>query len=157
MQLAGNKSEAEINTIADNLLARNPELAIENNMIDGQLFNDEYTNKLKRAVGLEEDAKLNTISLNEYVASGKGRINSTAKDKVAVVYALGEIMYGEGDENYIGQESIIKALKKVRKDKNIKAVVLRVNSPGGSALASDLIWRELELTKSRKALGGLYG
>ncbi len=150
--ISRNKSEAEINTIADDLLARNPELAIENNMIDGQLFNDEYTNKLKRAVGLETDAKLNTISLNEYVASGKGRIKSTAKDKVAVVYALGEIMYGEGDENYIGQESIIKALKKIRKDKNIKAVVLRVNSPGGSALASDLIWRELELTKEEKPL-----
>ena len=147
-----NKSEAEINAIADDLLARNPELAIENNMIDGQLYNDEYNNRLKSAIGLEADAKLNTISLQDYVASGKGRIRSTAKDKVAVVYALGEIMYGEGDETYIGQKSIIKALKKVRKDKNIKAVVLRVNSPGGSALASDLIWRELELTKAEKPL-----
>nr|MDJ0647030.1 signal peptide peptidase SppA [Flavobacteriaceae bacterium] len=147
-----NKSEAEINAIADDLLARNPELAIENNMIDGQLYNDEYNNRLKSAIGLEADAKLNTISLQDYVTSGKGRIRSTAKDKVAVIYALGEIMYGEGDETYIGQKSIIKALKKVRKDKNIKAVVLRVNSPGGSALASDLIWRELELTKAEKPL-----
>ncbi len=71
---------------------------------------------------------------------------------MAVIYALGEIMYGEGDETYIGQESIIKALKKVRKDKSVKAIVLRVNSPGGSALASDLIWRELELAKEEKPL-----
>ena len=146
------KSDAEINAIADDLLARNPELAIENNMIDGQLFNDEYEAKLKKAIGIEEKAKLNTISLHDYVASGKGRIKSTAKDKVAVVYALGEIMYGEGDENYVGQEAIIKALRKIRKDKRIKAVVLRVSSPGGSALASDLIWRELELTKAEKPL-----
>lgn len=146
------KSEDDVNAIADDLLARNAELAIENNMIDGTLYKDEYEAKLKSEIGLDEDAKLNTISLRDYVASGKGRIKSTAKNKIAVVYALGEIMYGEGDENYIGQEAIIKALKKIRKDKNIKAVVLRVNSPGGSALASDLILRELELTKAQKPL-----
>ena len=147
-----NKTVDEVNAIADDLLARNPDLAIENNMIDDELYLDEYTDKLKMATGTSESSKLNTISLENYIASGKGRIKSTAKDKIAVIYASGEIMYGEGDESYIGQESIIKALKKVRKSKSIKAVVLRVNSPGGSALASELIWRELELTKKEKPL-----
>ena len=147
-----NKTEAEINAIADNLLTRNPSLAIENNMIDDQLYNDEYIAKLKVKVGVEKDAKINTVSLQDYISSGKGRIKSTAKDKIAVIYALGEIRYGEGDETYIGQKAIIKALKKVRKDKNVKAIVLRVNSPGGSALASELMWRELELTKEEKPL-----
>ena len=146
------KSIEEVNAIADDLMARNPNLAVENNMIDGQLYTDEYEAKLKAKVGIEADKKLNKVTLRDYIASGKGRIKSTAKDKIAVVYALGEIMYGEGDETYIGQEAIIKALKKIRRDKSIKAVVLRVNSPGGSALASDLIWRELELTKAAKPL-----
>ena len=147
-----NKSTEEINNIADNLLIRNPELAIENNMLDGQLFVDEYENKLKALVDIEENSKLNVLNLEDYISSGKGRIRSTSSNKIAVIYALGEIHYGEGDENYVGQEKIIESLKKVRKDKSIKAIVLRVNSPGGSALASDLIWRELELTKKEKPL-----
>ncbi len=147
-----NKTINELNAIADDLLARNPELAIENNMIDGELFHDEYENKLKTLISIEADDELNTITLDDYIATGKGRIKSTSSDKIAIVYAQGEIRYGEGDENYIGQDKIIEALQKVRKDDKIKAIVLRVNSPGGSALASDLIWRELEITKKEKPL-----
>ena len=147
-----NKTTDELNMIADDLLARTPELAIQNKMIDGELFRDEYESKLKSLVAIEADAKLNKITLKDYIATGKGRIKSTASDKIAIVYAQGEIRYGEGDIDYIGQDKIIDALRKVRKDDKIKAVVLRVNSPGGSALVSDLIWRELELTKKEKPL-----
>jgi len=146
------KTNEELNAIADDLQARNPELAIENNMIDGELYQDEYENKLKSLLDIDLDSKLNIISVGDYIASGKGRIKSTASDKVAIIYAQGEILYGEGEEDYIGQGKIIESLKKIRKDDKIKAVVLRVNSPGGSALASDLIWRELELTKKEKPL-----
>jgi len=146
------KTTDELNAIADDLLARNPELAIENNMIDGELFNDEYEAKLKSLVAIDATEKLNSITLEDYIASGKGRIKSSASDKIAVLYAQGDIRYGKGDENYVGQEKIIEALQKIRKDDNIKAIVLRVNSPGGSALASDLIWRELEITKKGKPL-----
>lgn len=137
----------EINTIADNLLARNATLAIENNIVDGAVYIDEYNNKLKLALGFSTDEDLNKISIADYISTGKGRITSTAKDRIAVIYAQGEIIYGKGDENFIGQDLIIKALKKARNSKSVKAIVLRVNSPGGSALASELIWRELELTK----------
>lgn len=150
--LSRNKTVEEINVTADNLLIRNPMLGIQNNMIDGKLFNDEYENKLKALLGIDSGSSLNSVSIANYIASGKGRIKSTAKDKIAVLYAQGEIRYGEGDVEYIGQEKIIDALKKIRKDKSIKAVVLRVNSPGGSALASDMIWRELEITKKEKPL-----
>jgi len=150
--LSRNKTVDEINVTADNLLIRNPTVGIQNNMIDGELFNDEYENKLKALLDIDSGSSLNSVSIADYIASGKGRIKSTAKDKIAVVYAQGEIRYGEGDVEYIGQEKIIDALKKIRKDKNIKAVVLRVNSPGGSALASDMIWRELEITKKEKPL-----
>lgn len=144
------KSVAELNEIADNLGTRNISLAMENGMLDAALYNDEYNDKLKVKCGIEDDKKLPSISLKDYISTGKGRIKSTAKDKIAVIYAQGDIRYGKGDETYIGPESMVKALKKARKDKNIKAVVLRVNSPGGSALASDLILRELELTKKDK-------
>ena len=136
----------ELNIIADNLLARNPELAIRNNMIDGELYQDEYDNKLKSLLDIDSESEMNIVSIQDYISTGKGRIKSTASAKIAIIYAQGEILYGEGEEDYIGQVKIIESLKKIRKDDKIKAVVLRVNSPGGSALASDLIWRELEIT-----------
>ena len=141
---------SEINHIADELLARTPDLAIENNMITGKLYKDDYVKVLKKLGGLEEDGKLYSVSLKNYINSGKGRIINKATDRIAVIYAQGEIMYGKGDENYIGPELIIESLKKARKSKDIKAIVLRVNSPGGSALASDIIWREIEITKKDK-------
>lgn len=146
------KSVEEINVIADTLGARTPQLAIQNNMVDDELYNDEYEGKLKVLAGIEKDKKLNSIAISDYISTGKGRIKSTATDKIAVVYAQGEIMYGKGTEDVIGQEKIVEALKKVREDEKIKAIVLRVNSPGGSALASDIIWRALELTKEKKPI-----
>lgn len=147
-----NKTSEEINYIADELLTRNAKLALENSMITAELFKDEYFSRLKKFANVADNEGLNNVTLKDYISSGKGRIISTAKDKIAVIYAQGEIIYGKGDEKYIGQELIIEALKKARKADNVKAIVLRVNSPGGSALASDIIWRELELTKKVKPL-----
>ncbi len=139
-----------INYIADELMARTPDLAIKNSMLTGKLYKDEYVKILKQLGGVPEDRQLNSISVKNYINSGKGRIITTASDKIAVIYAQGEIIYGKGDENYIGPDLIIEALKKARKAKDVKAIVLRVNSPGGSALASDIIWREIEITKKEK-------
>lgn len=143
-----NISIEELNSIADNSNGRSAEIALKNKLIDASIYEDEYQEKL----ALGSDEKVNTISIEDYINSGKGRISSTAKDKIAVIYAQGDIIYGEGNEHYIGQGIINKAIKKARKDDNVKAIVLRVNSPGGSALASELIWRELELTKKEKPL-----
>ena len=145
-----NVEVAEINHIADELLARTPDLAIENKMITGKLYKDEYVKVLKELGGLSEDAAIYSVSVKNYIDSGKGRIINKASDKIAIIYAQGDIMYGKGDENYIGPELIIESLKKARKSKDVKAIVLRVNSPGGSALASDMIWREIEVTKEDK-------
>jgi len=141
---------SEINHIADELMARTPDLAIENRMISGKLYKDQYVKVLKRLGGLEENGKLYSVTLKNYINSGKGRIITNASDKIAVIYAQGEIIYGKGNENNIGPELIIESLKKARKSKDIKAIVLRVNSPGGSPLASDIIWREIEITKKDK-------
>ena len=141
-------SQEEVNAIADDSKGRNATLAKENKLVDNVIYQDEYDAKLKKAV----DGKYATISLKDYIKSGKGKKSSTAKDKIAVIYAQGQIMYGEGNEDIIGQGIINKAIKKAVKDKKVKAIVLRVNSPCGSALASDLIWRELELAKKEKPL-----
>jgi len=146
------KTTEEINLIADELLARNANLAMQNNMITNALYMDKYIAKLKNLSNVDINSKLDIVTLKDYISSGKGRITSKSKDRIAVIYAQGEIKYGKGDENYIGQELIIKALKKARESNDVKAIVLRVNSPGGSPLASDIIWRELEITKKEKPL-----
>ncbi len=142
--------EDQINHIADELLARTPDLAIEHKMITGKLYKDQYVKVLKQLGGLSEDERIYKVSLKNYIDSGKGRLRNSATDKIAIIYAQGDIMYGKGDEDYIGPELIIESLKKARKSKDVKAIVLRVNSPGGSALASDMIWREIEVTKKDK-------
>lgn len=147
-----NKSVEELNVIADNLDARNAKLALKNKLIDGALYQDEYISKLKKLTGQAGDEKLSKVDLIDYIDSGEGLITSTAKDKIAIIYAEGDIMNGEGNEDYIGPETMIKYLTKARKDSTIKAIVLRINSPGGDGLASDIIWREIELTKKVKPI-----
>ncbi len=145
-----NKTTEELNQIADDLLGRNPKLARDNDMITREKYLDEYLSVLKELTGTEEKDKLQRISLADYIDSGKGKRKSKSKNRIAVIYAQGTIIYGDGDEKEVGQKMMIKAIRKVRKDKNVKAIVLRVNSPGGSGLASDIIWREMELTKKEK-------
>jgi protease-4 len=145
-----NKTTEELNQIADDLLGRNPKLAKDNDMITREKYLDEYLSVLKELTGTEEKDKLQRISLADYIDSGKGKRKSKSKNRIAVIYAQGTIIYGDGDEKEVGQKMMIKAIRKVRKDKNVKAIVLRVNSPGGSGLASDIIWREMELAKKEK-------
>ena len=148
ISISRNKTVEELNLIADDLLTRNATLAIENNMLDGAIYKDQYEEILDTFVG--DEAKI--VSLEDYIKTGKGRIKSSASNKIAILYAQGDILYGKGDETYIGQESMIKAIRKIRDNGKIKAVVLRVNSPGGVALTADLIWRELEILKKEKPL-----
>ena len=145
-------TEQEVNNIADNLLGRNATLAIESKLVDEALYFDEYMDKLKSAVGLLKVDKLSQVSIQDYIASGKGRVLSSASDKIAVIYAQGEIIYGKGNEDVIGQDLIVNALRKATESKSVKAIVLRVNSPGGSALASELIWREMKLAGNKKPI-----
>lgn len=138
-----------LNNIADSLLARNPKLAKASKMIDKIAYYDDYLNGIKHAIGTDQDP--NFISIADYADYAATQLqNYSIKNKIAVIYAQGDIVYGEGDNRTVGQGLMTKALKSARDDKQIKAVVLRVNSPGGSALASELIWREIELTKKQK-------
>ena len=143
-----NMSVQELNVLADELQGRNSGIAVTSNLLDGAVYQDQYNDVIEELVG--NDFK--KIDIEDYISTGKGRIRSTSSNKIAVLYAQGNILYGKGDETYIGQESMINAIRKVKKDTRIKAVVLRVNSPGGVALTADLIWRELELLKQDKTL-----
>ncbi|WP_340075356.1 signal peptide peptidase SppA [Leptobacterium sp. I13] len=147
-----NLSVEELNTIADELLGRSPKLAKTAKLIDEVAYYDEYEIVLKNAIGLSEDEDINYVKLEDYAEYAYKKFKSGKKDKIAVIYAQGDILYGEGNNDYIGQGIIVKSLKEAREDTNVKAIVLRVNSPGGSALTSEIIWRELEITKNYKPL-----
>lgn len=140
-----------LNDIATNLNARNANLALQNKLIDKIAYIDQYHNGIKKALDIKYDDDINEIDILDYVKDVNLDIKKiSAKDQIAVIFAQGEIQGGEGNVNTIGEGSINRALKEARKNDKIKAVVLRVNSPGGSALTSDIIWREIELTKKVK-------
>lgn len=144
-------SVAQLDSIADNLLARNATLAKNAKLIDKIAYYDEYIDGLKHALNVDDYEDIERISIEDYAiyTANKLEKNST-KNSIAVIYAEGDIIYGEGDENNVGQGTMSMALKEAREDDKVKAIVLRINSPGGDALASELIWREIELTKETK-------
>jgi protease-4 len=145
-----NISEQDLNSIADTLGGRTPKYAKLSGLLDEVVFYDEYESKLANALAIEESAEIDYINLDDYTKYANKKVLKSGKDKIAVIFAQGEIFYGEGGPDIIGQGIINKALIKARKDDKVKAIVLRVNSPGGSALTSDIIWREVELTKAIK-------
>ncbi len=138
-----------LRSIADNYLIRNADDALKYKFIDGKLYKDELLSEIKKRLNIKEDDDISSVSILKY--SGNSTI-PTAKDEVAVLYAYGDIVDGEGKVGQIGGDKISKELRKLRQDDNVKAVVLRVNSGGGSALASEIIWREVELTKKVKPI-----
>jgi protease-4 len=140
-----------LNSIAENLSARTAEMAKATRLIDKLGYEDEFHNGIRKALKVKKDEDYNSVTILDYVkANALSDLLSAAKDKIAVIYAQGEIMGGEGDINIIGEGAMRESLKKAREDKDVKAIVLRVDSPGGDALTSELIWREIEITKKKK-------
>lgn len=140
-----------LNEVADNLLARSPEKAVEVGLADKLAYYSEYEASLRNAIGIKEDKDIERIGIVSYTKKiGKQNAYKYNKDKIAVVYAQGEIVYGDGGVKKIGPKEMNDAIIKAKNDKSVKAIVLRVNSPGGSALTSDLIWKELEEAKKVK-------
>jgi protease-4 len=141
---------AELNRLADNLAVTLPEEALEKHFVDGLLYEDQMDDVFA-SLGVEagKDGDFRFVSLGDY-ASQLSASGSSSASKIAIVYAEGEIVDGEASAGSIGGNSLARELAEVREDDSIEAVVLRVNSPGGSALASDVIWREMELLKAEK-------
>jgi protease IV len=135
--------------ICNQLKVQRPEDAVAFGLINGLKYRDEMEADLKKLSGIAESDDLEMVSIGSYKSKAReGKL--TAKDKIAVIYAVGEIVDGDGGDGQMGSAPTAEAIAKARKDSSIKAVVLRVNSPGGSALASDIIWREVVLTKKVK-------
>ncbi len=141
----------EINQLANAYTIRNVQAAVDHKIIDGSKYRDEVIDELVTLTGAEKPENLEMVKLSKY--NDVGKVNKHFKhqnNKIAVIYASGEINSGKGDNQTIGSETLTQAFRKARRDSTIKAIVLRVNSPGGSGLASDVIWREVVLAKKSK-------
>lgn len=142
-------------SIADQYKIQQPQDALNYKMIDGLKYKDQILEELKGISGRTKGENIRSVAINDYAKNNSDA--GSSKNKVAVIYANGEINGGEGNDNQIGSERISRAIRKARLDDDIKAVVIRVNSPGGSALASDVIWREIVLTKKEKPVIASFG
>ena len=150
-------STADLHLIADDYKIQQPKDALAYKMVDGLKYKDEVLDELKKLSDKDKSENLSTISINEYAKNLPKKTDFSVKNKIAVIYANGDIMGGEGSDEVIGSERISRTIRKARTDSNIKAIVLRVNSPGGSALASDVIWREIVLAKKVKPVIASFG
>ncbi|GGH04712.1 signal peptide peptidase SppA [Parapedobacter pyrenivorans] len=138
-----------LRAVADGYLVRTADDALTYGLADGKKYKDEILTELKDSLDIEADQDLNAVTLLKYKPAVKSA-SASFSNRVAVVYAVGDIVSGEGGDNMIGSERISRELRKVRRDDKVKAVVFRINSPGGSALASDVIWREVDLLRKEK-------
>ena len=149
---------AQLNKIAEDALIRSADLAVELNLIDSLLYKDQVLAELKDRTGIPEQKNLKSISLSKYKKVPAQRAyKGIAKEKIAVIYAHGDVLLGNTGEGTIGSERISKAIRTARRDSSVKAIVLRINSGGGSALASDVIWREALLARQVKPLVASIG
>ena len=152
-----NISLESLNEIADSLYSFNATGSLNHQLVDDLIYEDQLDSIIRKNIGVNNEEKIHSISFKKYLdknlkqnpmAMGSGF--GSKKGNIAVVYAVGTIVSGKSSEGNMGSATIVKAINKANKDSTIKAVVLRVNSPGGSALASDVIWRSLEKTKENK-------
>jgi protease IV len=147
-----NISLNDLNRIADSFSTRTPELALEAGIIDGILYKDEVMDQFRERLGIERDKKLSLVNYNRYRRAPlpDSMLPKRTRDKIAIVYGSGNIVMGEGTEANMGADRIAGALREARRDTTVKAIVFRINSGGGSALASELMLREAMLAAEAK-------
>lgn len=133
-------------SLADSLAGYAPEIMTAAGLIDGPLYRDQLEDTLRKAADIEEGKKINFVSMSKYLKVPVKEGPKTSRSKIAVLFAEGSIVNGEGDDTNIGGSRYAAEMRKLRLDTTVKAVVFRVNSRGGSVIASDMIWREVELT-----------
>ena len=138
-----------LSAIANTAAVQTATDAVKFRLVDGVKYKDEVLTELKKLCGIAQKKELRSVSISDYTPQTK-ELSKASADRIAVVYAVGEIVSGEGDDETMGSENISRAIRTARLDDKVKALVLRINSPGGSSLASDVIWREVELTKKVK-------
>lgn len=144
-----NISVKDLRAIANEYQLREADDALRLKFVDKLLYKDEMIDLLKKKIGLDEDDDINAMSISGYNKANPKDKNLRAKRKVAVVYAEGSIVDGQGENGSIGGDKYAKIIRDIRKDKKVEAIVLRVNSGGGSGFASEKIWRELQLAREQ--------
>jgi len=145
-----NISPEKLNQLADNLVGYIATGALENKLVDGLIYRDALIDTLKIRSGLTTDDKIHMVSMTKYSKVPDPQKTYSVKNKISVIYASGTIVMGKGKGNNIGGNEFGDLIRKERKDTTVKAIVLRVNSPGGNAIASDIIWKEVELAAKVK-------
>lgn len=144
-------SVEQLNALANNMTVRSAKTAYENGLVDSLVYKDQVIDMLKGLTSTKPEKDINSVSISQYAkvpAPRKGK--GLAKDKIAVIYASGNIVDGNSYENNIPGDYYGRVIREARRDSSIKAIVLRINSGGGSALASEIIWREMTLAKQVK-------
>ena len=155
-------SLSELDQVADSLWGRTPELALQHHLVDRIAFRDQFEESVRKVSKCKEVNDLQWVPIEKYTEKvaldrKKSLYKEIKKDKIAVIFCDGEIIDGQSTAGMVGHETIIKALHDAREDKQVKAIVLRVNSPGGSGLASELIHREIALTQKKKPVYASMG
>jgi protease-4 len=145
-----NIPKEKLNEISDKMFVRNASLAVEHGLVDSLMYQDQVERELKRRLSVDADKDIEFIKYNKYKKSFSTYKDS--KNEIAVIVAEGTILPGKGDrgQEVIGSESFSKEIRKARENDKVKAIVVRINSPGGSSLASDVMWREITLTTKVK-------
>ena len=141
-----NISPENLNSLVENFVIQSPEDAKKNHLVDALFYKHEFEKLLETEL---EDSDVDFVDQGEYFKSLSPKIK---KDKIAVIYAEGQIISGKSKNGSMGDRTIVKAIRQAKENDHVKAVVLRINSPGGSALASDVMWKELQLLKEEKPL-----
>ncbi|HYE53429.1 MAG TPA: signal peptide peptidase SppA, partial [Chitinophagaceae bacterium] len=130
--------------------------ALRYKLVDGLKYIDEVHDEMRQKLGVGKNENINFISLEKYSQAANYR-GGSGRNRIAVIYAQGDIVYGSGEDGQIGSNSYVTLLRKARMDKNIKAIVMRINSGGGSSLASENIWREMTLARKEKPVVVSFG
>lgn len=140
-----NIDSVELVRLVDEFVSRDAQAAKDSRLVDFVGYEDEMQDHIRDQLGLDEDEKINFITGDDYYKSDPPKSKLSEKNKIAVIYAEGQIHDGEEQYGTISGKKYVDIIRKIRRDDNVKAVVLRIDSPGGSALASEKIWRELKL------------
>ncbi|MBC3792089.1 signal peptide peptidase SppA [Spirosoma utsteinense] len=143
-----------LKSYADNLAIQKPADALRTKLVTNVGYQDELESLIRKQLSIDAKKKINYVSLNKYKGDDKDSESGSSSNRIAVIIASGDINSGKGDANSIGSETIVEEIRKARLDDKVKAIVLRVNSGGGSALASDVMFREVELAKKVKPVIG---
>ncbi|MEJ7740850.1 MAG: signal peptide peptidase SppA [Chitinophagaceae bacterium] len=147
---------ATLHAYANNLSVNTANDAVKYKLIDGVKYDDEVREEIKQRLGLKKDAKINMVPVGKYAMAVNFR-KGKGKDRIALIYAQGDIVDGKGEKGQIGGETFKDLIRKARLDKEVKAVVFRVNSGGGSVIASEEMWRELSVTRKEKPVVISFG